>query len=112
MNFKEKVVGTTFQNHTAQDFHVIVKGKEIETHSFAGQITPEPTNPHDPFAKLVEAFIEQPDGSKQVVTVGYVAKDSDVYRRTKVNKKKPIPCTVVLKTYEAIGLNNSFSFVV
>lgn len=103
--YNEKIAGSSFYPVSVEELHGKVDGKAHKL-SFQGAIIPEPENEYDAHAKRVEIQVANPDGTT-TRKVGYLKKDSPLYRRTKVNVHKVIPCAVDIITFANVGLNNS-----
>lgn len=109
MKFNEKVTGTTFHKNPELENYMRKMAEAhsdnqfyVPTKTFKATIVPESNNTHDANAKRIEMTVPVSDNLWKNVVVGYVKKNSDVYRRTKVNKNKPIDCSVKVKMFSMV----------
>lgn len=90
---KIMVVGTTFAKPRLSWFDLDgIKGK------LEARIVPETSNKWDSNAKRVEVFA---DGKYR--KVGYVKKDSVLYRQMKIYKKQAVRAIVSVRAYSKVG---------
>lgn len=117
-NVEEKIVGSTFYPHTLDELGLKKtsskhKKSYVPTKSFDGQIVPEPENRYDKNAKRIELYLR--DSQNQIIStikIGYLAKDSNLYRALKVCTHKAIQCSVKVFGYSNVGLNNQYNVIV
>lgn len=106
----DKVVGSTFYPVDIAKFNLSnVDTDGIHIGTFDAWLYPETDNKYDVHAKSVLLFIPVNGTSNEVIKVGYVKKDSYLYRAIKVCTHKPVNVKVTVKAWSEIGLNNSFT---
>lgn len=104
--YEEKVVGTSFYKQDLSKYPL--DNSKIPTCTISALIVPEPSNPHDNNAKRIEVILP----NNERAHIGYLKFDGQLYRRTKVNTKSPIPCQVVVSAYSVNGMYDSYKVIV
>lgn len=105
-SYEEKVVGTSFYKQDMSKFPL--DNSEIPTCTVDAYIVPEPNNEYDMNAKRIEVVL--PDNTRS--HIGYLKRDGELYRQTKVYTKSSIPCEVVVNAYSVNGMYDSYLVIV
>lgn len=114
MAYSEKVVGTSFYKNDLMDFNLDFTMPLPET-TLEAVIVPEPSNTYDQHAKRIEVVSPfYPDVRHHI---GYLGKNSVLYKTTKAYTKNEIPCQVTIKawstqTKKGKAMNDSYKVIV